>query len=216
MVEFGRRDGLFLGFDRGLRDVLGLQPLVVRLLRDGLVLDKLRAAIEVALGVRQVGASLRQIGFGLLKHMPVRPAVDNKEDIALLHHLAVGKVDLLEIAADARADFDRIDRNKASDVLVFVDHQFADRLGNRHRGRRRRSLGLLRLALAASGGRNPQNRGRDEKACKSGHRCSPPGPSRRSWYPLIYMVRRGTHPGSRVRDRGRQLGLSAPLPASHI
>jgi len=35
-------------------------------------------------------------------------------------------------------------------------------------------------------------------------------------YIYIYMVRRGTHPGSRVRDRGRQLGLSAPPPASHI
>ena len=57
-------------------------------------------------------------------------------------------MDLVEIAGDAGAHLDRVDRDEAADIFVLVGDAALDRLGDRH-GRRRRRAAALRLALAA-------------------------------------------------------------------
>ena len=67
MIELRRGDRRLLRLDAGLGHALGLRALVVDLLGDGVILHQLGAAIEVGLGKGQIGACLRQIGFGLLE-----------------------------------------------------------------------------------------------------------------------------------------------------
>ena len=61
-----------------------------------------------------------------------RPAVDGEQQVALLDHLPVLEMDRVEIAGDARAHLDGIDRDEAADVLVVIGDQPLHRLGDRH------------------------------------------------------------------------------------
>ncbi len=111
-----------------------------------------------ALGIGEIGARLRQIGLGLLEDVAVGPPVDDKKQVARLHHLAVGEIDPLEIAADARTHFDRIDGHEAADIFVLVDHQFPHRLGYGDGGGGGGAAFSLRLTLATA--RHSQRRER--------------------------------------------------------
>ncbi len=69
--------------------------------------------------------------------MTIGPLVDDEEPVALLHQSAVGEIDFLQVATDAGADGDLVDRLEAADELIIVDHIAHDRLGDGDgRGRR--------------------------------------------------------------------------------
>ena len=69
-----------------------------------------------------------------------------EQKIALGDFLPVLEMHGLELACHARADFDRIHRHEAADIFILVSDRLLDRLGDRHR--RRRRCGLL-LVLTA-------------------------------------------------------------------
>ena len=93
-------------------------------------LGELLGALELRLGEfeqarRDVDLRLRRV-VGRL----VGPLVDGEQQIALLDDRAVLEMDLVEIAADARADGDLVDRLEAPDELVVLDDFAHDRLGD--------------------------------------------------------------------------------------
>ncbi len=145
-----RRDGR-------LSDALRLRALVEGLFGDGLVAHELRGAPEIAFREGEIGARLREIGLGLVEGGLERPLVDGEQKIALLHHLAVGEIHPIEIAGHARADFHRVDRNEAADILVLIDDDAPDRMGDRHGRRRRRASLLPALSAARDGERERKN-----------------------------------------------------------
>ena len=122
-VEFGLMNHRLLGGDGRLRHALGLLALIVGLLGDGLIVYEFLAAREIGLGESEIGARLREIGAHLVERDLERPVVDDEQKIALLHHLAVGKMDLGEVTGDARAHVDRIDGDEAADIFVLIDHR---------------------------------------------------------------------------------------------
>ena len=136
--------------DRCLRAAERLGPLLEHLLGDGAVAREQPATLEVGLGKGQVGLGLREIGACLRQRVLERPLVDGEQEIALLDHLAVAEMHLVEIAGDAGADLDRVDGHEPSDIFVEVGHRALHRLRHRHGGRRRAGG---RLALAAAGQR---------------------------------------------------------------
>ncbi len=106
---------------------------------------------------------LRQIGARLIERVLERPLVDGEQQIALLDDLAVLEMHLVEIAGDARAHFDRIDRDEAADIFVLVDDGALDRLGDGDRRRRRRAA----LLLAARRSLRPKSQARSGNAKRS-------------------------------------------------
>ena len=84
------------------------------------------------LGVVDLHLILRTIDVGL-----ERPRVEFKEQLPLLHDVAVREVDLVEVPADPRSHFDRFDRLQPAVVLVEVDDLAHLRLGDGHFGRGR-------------------------------------------------------------------------------
>src|SRR5260370_41760748 len=58
-------------------------------------------------------------------------AIDREQKIAVLHHLAVLKMDRLEITGNSRSHLYGLDGDEAADILVLVRNHSADRLGNR-------------------------------------------------------------------------------------
>jgi hypothetical protein len=84
--------------------------------------------------------------LGLRQRGLERALVDGEQGIADGDDLAVGEVNLLEVAADPGADLDLVDGLEAADELVVLHDVPQHRL--RHRHRRRRLLRLLRPALA--------------------------------------------------------------------
>jgi hypothetical protein len=60
-----------------------------------------------------------------------RPAIDREQKVARLHHLAVLKMDGLQIAGNARPHLDRLDGDEAADIFVLVRNHLAGRLGDR-------------------------------------------------------------------------------------
>ncbi len=160
------------GGDLGLGRALGLHALLVDLLGDGLLADQALRAVEI--GHREVerGLGARQIGARLLERGLERPLVDGEQQIALLHQLAVLEMDGLEIAGNARAHFDGIDRDEAADIFVLVGDRALHRLGHGDRRRGRRG-GLLR-GLAAGGERQRKHEPRaDARGGNELHRAIP-------------------------------------------
>ena len=97
-----------------------LGALVEGLLGDGAVAHELLGAFEIGFGEGQIGLGLRQSAARLGDRVLERPLVDGEQQIALLDHLAVAEMDLIEIARDARAHLDRIHRDEAADIFVLV------------------------------------------------------------------------------------------------
>ena len=79
------------------------------------------------------------------------PPVDREERIADLDHLAVGKVDFVEVTRDARPHFDKVERNETSDVLIVYCDDFLRRLGHGDLRRRRRRCLSRGFLFAACG-----------------------------------------------------------------
>jgi len=68
------------------------------LLADGPIAQQLLAARQVRLGENDVRFRGLEIGAGLVEGVLERPLVDGEQQVALLHDLAVGEVDLIEVA----------------------------------------------------------------------------------------------------------------------
>ncbi len=114
-VEFGR----FLGSDVGffLREELGH-------IRFGLIEDlpalrprfhQIADALQILAGVAELCGGLGDLGFCLREQRFVGPGVDPRQDVALAHRLTFGETDLIQHAADPRADGDTVvglDRGK--------------------------------------------------------------------------------------------------------
>ena len=96
----------------------------------------------------EIGFRLLQIGARLIERVLERPLVDGEQQIALLDDLPVLEMHAVEIAGDARAHLDRIDRGEAADIFVEIGQRALDRLGDGDRRRRRRALRLLAFAAA--------------------------------------------------------------------
>ncbi len=62
-----------------------------------------------------------EAGARLVERVLERPPVDGEQEVALLHDLAVVEMHLVEIPRYPRTHLDRIDRDKAADILVLVD-----------------------------------------------------------------------------------------------
>ena len=96
--------GLGVG-DRGIvgGDLRG-QLLHGRALGIGLLLGRefaeLGVALQVQVGIGQVGLILRLLGLGLVERGLVRPRIDLDQQIALFHQLAFGEGDLVDLAVD--------------------------------------------------------------------------------------------------------------------
>src|SRR4029079_14154089 len=103
-IELGLADRGLVGGNRSRRATLRLGALVEGLLGDGAVADELLGALKIGIGESEIGLSLRQ-GAARLRHRVLeRPLVDGEQKIALLNHLAVAEMNLVEIARNAGAD----------------------------------------------------------------------------------------------------------------
>jgi hypothetical protein len=158
-IELGLAYRRLVRQDRRFGVAFGLRTLLEYLLADGLVAHELLAARVIGLGVGQIRTRELEIGAGLVERVLERPLVDREQEITLLHDLSVVEMHAIEIAGDAGADLDRIDRNETTDILVIVDDVALDRACHRHRRRRWRGRSLL--ALAASGEHGSEDRKED-------------------------------------------------------
>ena len=103
-VELG---GLQRAFGDGLGGVGGLQSLttlVDDLFGDCTGLHEGQTAIELALGQLGLGACIGKLTVGLRRHRLERARVDDIEQVAGMHHVAVLELDTGDKAADPGAD----------------------------------------------------------------------------------------------------------------
>src|SRR5258705_4252923 len=155
--------GSLLRGDGSFRDALGLCALVESLLGNDRAEGKTLGACQIAFRECESGPRLCEARLRLSEGDLEGPAIDREQKIALLHHLAVLKMDRLQVAGNARPHFYGLDGDEAADILVLVRNHFADWLGNRDLRRRRRGL---RLRLALSTGRQ---RGHEQDCQQAGH-----------------------------------------------
>ena len=159
VVELGLRVG-----DRGVvgRDLRGQ-------LRDGGALGvgllprgefaELGEALQVEIGVGEIGLVLRLLGLGLVERRLERPRIDLDQQIALLDELAFLEGDLDDLAVDAGADQHGVEALHGAEA-----------------GQIDREIGLLdRRDLDRDGGtgRAPLLRGRLGGVCSPPYRCQP-------------------------------------------
>ena len=130
-IELGGGDGCLARPHRRFGDPLGLGALIEGLLRDGAIAHQLGATIEVGLGKDQVGAGLLEVGHRLVEGGLVRALVQREQQVALLDHLAVGKVDSTQVPGNSGTDFDTVDGNKPPDIFVAIDDGTLDGLLDR-------------------------------------------------------------------------------------
>ena len=169
-IELGRLKRAFgdsLGGKRGLHC---LAALVDDLFGDRAGLDKLQAAIELALGKLRLCPGVGKLAIRLVGHRLERPRVDDVKQVAGMHDVAVLELDTGYKAADAGADLNLFNRLEAAGELVPVGDGPFDRLRHRHRRRRRGRL-RLRLLVAASEREREQHTDRCAAAsCKAAKR----------------------------------------------
>ncbi len=149
-VEAGARDLRLARLD-GAVQLPDLRFLADHLLRrDQLFLLQLLVALEVGLGVAQPGLVLFERALRLRQLHLVGPRVDLGQHLALRHALALGEVHPDQLAVEARAHRDGVDRRDRAeraqvDVEVLRSAAETTRTGTtwprpppRHRRRRRR------------------------------------------------------------------------------
>ena len=123
--------------------------LVDLLLADALDRDQLLGAAEVRLGQLGGGARGGELGLGAGDLGLEGPGVDGEERFALLDHLALAEVHLVERAGDAGADLHGVGRFQARGEFIEVLDFARDRRGDRH-GRGAAMLLLLILLLSSA------------------------------------------------------------------
>ena len=139
-VELGLVDRGDRCVARRLGDIHLGDTLVIGLLGGVIVLAQLGGAVELGLGKLELSLGLKLLGLGALERELERPRLDDEQEIAFLHQLAVDEVDGFEIAAHPRAHLDRLTRFElAGEVAPFL-HIPGQRLSHRDGRRRRRCL----------------------------------------------------------------------------
>ena len=87
-------------------------------------------ALHVELRVADADLGLVELRLRLIERALEWTRVDGEQKIARLDVLAVGELHLGEIAGDARAHLDRLDRGKAAGELVPLDDVAGDGLAD--------------------------------------------------------------------------------------
>ena len=142
-IELGLIDRSDRRVARRLGDIHLGDALVVGLLGGIVVLAELGSAVELGLGKIELRLGLGLLGLGGLERELERPRLDDEQEIALLHKLAVDEVDGFEVAAHPRAHLDGLTRLElAGEVAPFL-HVPDEGLGHGDGGRRRRGLRRL-------------------------------------------------------------------------
>jgi hypothetical protein len=137
---------------RGLGQRCG--PRVGLLARDRILGHQLARALVLRL--RQPGSGTRafELGLGAGQGRAIGPLVDHEQQLALLHLLALGEGDALDIARHARAQLHRLHGLDAAVELVPGAYGLQGDLGHLHLGRGRRAvagMGIARAGTAAAG-----------------------------------------------------------------
>ena len=119
--------------DVGLRRACAGVELVELLPRHGLGVEQLLRAGQFRL--RQLGARrhCRQQRFEACHFGGKRPCVDAEQQLALLHHRAVGEMHLVDGAGDARPQFDELAGFEPAAELLAVGHRALHRRSHAHR-----------------------------------------------------------------------------------
>ena len=117
-----------------------LHALVEQLAGGEVAAVQLGRAGDLAIGEVEPGRRRQQLGLGLLQRDLVRARVDDEEQVALVDDLAVGEMDLGQIAADLGAELDRIDRRELAGELRPGREAALQRWAHRHRRGRGREL----------------------------------------------------------------------------
>ena len=130
---------------------LGAQDLrvagVVNFLGNGVGGEQPLRALEICLGEQQARLNLLDRRLGRRESRLVGARVDDEQQVALLDYLPLFKENLFEIAADARAELDKLQRLDSRGVLVPNFKGFLGRLGDQNLGSGARGIQPL---LAAS------------------------------------------------------------------
>ena len=91
-----------------------------------------RIALEIALRVRELRRVLRLGRNRLLERGLVRPRIDLRQQVALVHRLALGESDLLQLAVHARRHGNGIERLDRPQALQVDRHIGLGRLNDIH------------------------------------------------------------------------------------
>jgi hypothetical protein len=149
-------------FDRAelrRRDGLGRGQAVELLARDRVLLEQPRGPLLVGGRELELGSGALPLGGQALDLGLERPGVDPEQRRAGFDAAALVEMHGFDVAADARAHFDRLDGlQPAGEFLPLVDRPHRHRR-DRHFRRRRRGLLDIRVAGIAAG----QDRGRDHR-----------------------------------------------------
>src|SRR5579864_1361085 len=86
-------------------------------------------------GLREIRLRLLHIGF-------VGPRVDDEEDVALVHHGALGEGDALDVSRNTRAYVHHVDGFEMARELIPVGDWSSNGRSDGHLWRRRRALRL--------------------------------------------------------------------------
>ena len=89
---------------------------------------KLSPRARSDLGEGEVGLGLLDGRLGLVERGLEGTRVDREERIVLLHELAVGEVDRLQVPRNARAHLDVVEGDEAADILVVLGDKLLYRL----------------------------------------------------------------------------------------
>ena len=119
---------------------------------------ELGVALQIQIGVGEIGLVLFLLGLGLIERRLVRPGIDLDEQVALIDHLAFLEGDLVDLAVDAGTHQDGVEalnRSKPGQIdrkIGFLDRRDGDANGIACRFLRiaRRGCLVLRSERAAS------------------------------------------------------------------
>src|SRR3954447_13974923 len=182
-VELGCLERAFGDGLGGVGGLQGLAALVDDLFRDCTGLHEDQTAIELAFGQLRLSARIGKLTVGLGRHRFERARVNDVEQVAGMHDVAVLELDVSNETANAGTDLNLLDRLEAAGELVPVSDGPFDRLCYRHRRRRRSGRLRLRLLVAASERERKQQTDRCAAASRKAAKRTAIEPGCRSWMP---------------------------------
>ncbi len=140
-----------------------LGALVERFARSEAGGDEAAGAVELLSGKLQRRLGGGDLRPGVSQGDVVGPRVDDEEQVALLHELAVGEVDLGEVAADLRPDLDAVRRRELAGEAGPGREPLPERRGDHDHRRRHGGRGRLRHRRRHHAVRHRCDRDRDDR-----------------------------------------------------